>query len=128
MTNDPSAAFRAKPYIDNGANGREPVLGGKLREKAVWVDESICIGCRYCAHVATNTFVIERSLGRSRAVRQDGDSTACIQEAIETCPVNCIQWVGFEQLDDLRDQLDALDLQDLGKLPKIPRRRKHFDS
>ena len=32
--------------------GYEPVLGGELTEKAVWVDESRCIGCRYCAHVA----------------------------------------------------------------------------
>ena len=26
--------------------GYEPVLGGKLTEKAIWVDESRCIGCR----------------------------------------------------------------------------------
>ena len=26
--------------------GYEPVLGGELTEKAVWVDESRCIGCR----------------------------------------------------------------------------------
>ena len=124
MSIDPSAAFLAKAQQEIGPTGREPCLGGELREKAVWVDESICIGCRYCAHVATNTFVIEQNLGRSRAIRQDGDSTDRIQEAIETCPVNCIHWVPFEQLDDLRAQLDALDLQDLGKLPKISRRRK----
>ena len=28
--------------------GWEPVLGGKLAEKAVWVDEAKCIGCQYC--------------------------------------------------------------------------------
>ena len=27
--------------------GLEPVLGGKLAEKAVWVDEAKCIGCKY---------------------------------------------------------------------------------
>ena len=96
-----------------------------MREKAVWVDEAICIGCRYCAHVATNTFVIEPNLGRSRAIRQDGDSTELIQEAIGTCPVNCIHWVRFEQLDELRAQLDALDLQDLGKLPQVSRRIRY---
>ena len=124
MSIDPSAAFLVKAQSDNVPNGREPCLGGQLREKAVWVDESICIGCRYCAHVATNTFVIEPHLGRSRAIRQDGDSTELIQEAIKTCPVNCIHWVRFEQLDELRDQLDKMDLQDLGKLPKISRRIK----
>jgi len=120
---DPSSAFRVQAQLEAGPNGREPCLGGKLREKAVWVDESICIGCRYCAHVATNTFVIEKNLGRSRAIRQDGDSTELIQEAIATCPVNCIHWVAFEQLNDLRLELDALDLQDLGKLPQVSRRR-----
>ena len=49
--------------------GYEPVLGGELTEKAVWVDESRCIGCRYCAHVATNTFIVDEEYGRSRAIR-----------------------------------------------------------
>ena len=120
----PSAAFRAKAVVCDEPNGKEPCLGGQLREKAVWVDESICIGCRYCAHVASNTFVIEPHLGRSRAIRQDGDSPQLIQEAIGTCPVNCIHWVPFEQLDDLRAQLDAMEIQDLGKLPQVSRRIK----
>ncbi|WP_320666937.1 ferredoxin [Prochlorococcus sp. MIT 1307] len=124
MSIDPSVAFKARAQVFIEPNGKEPCLGGQLREQAVWVDESICIGCRYCAHVATNTFVIEPDLGRSRAIRQDGDSTELIQEAIGTCPVNCIHWVPFEQLDDLRARLDALDLQDLGKLPQVSRRNQ----
>jgi len=122
---DPSLAFQVKADSFSEPNGKEPCLGGQLREQAVWVDESICIGCRYCAHVATNTFVIEPNLGRSRAIRQDGDSTELIHEAIGTCPVNCIHWVRFEQLDELRAQLDALDLQDLGKLPQVSRRIRY---
>ena len=59
---------------NNDITGFEPVLGGILCEKAVWVDESVCIGCRYCAHVATNTFIVDPEHGRSRAIRQDGDS------------------------------------------------------
>ena len=79
--------------------GYEPVLGGELTEKAVWVDESRCIGCRYCAHVATNTFVVDEDYGRSRAIRQDGDNLETVQEAIDTCPVDCIHWVEFENLE-----------------------------
>ncbi len=121
---DPSAAFLAKAHEDFGPNGREPRLGGKLREEAVWVDESICIGCKYCAHVATNTFVIGQRFGRSRAVRQDGDSTELIQEAIDTCPVNCIHWVRFEELEKLRIQMEKVDFQSLGMQPRIRRRTK----
>ena len=121
---DPSLAFKANEVKTIARTGKEPLLGGKLREKAVWVDESVCIGCRYCANVAGNTFLIEPRFGRSRAVRQDGDSTEIIQEAIETCPVDCIHWVAFEELPKLRKQIEELDLQSLGKLPKISRRIK----
>ena len=84
--------------------GDEPVLGGELRQKAVWVEESDCIGCRYCAHVASNTFLMIAETGRCRAIRQDGDSIERIQEAIDTCPVDCMHWVDFEHLIDLRQR------------------------
>ena len=90
------------------------MLGGELRDKAVWVDEAVCIGCRYCAHVASNTFVVEPNQGRSRAIRQDGDTTERIQEAIDTCPVDCIHWVPFEELDSLREELETQTIQPLG--------------
>ena len=84
--------------------GDEPVLGGELRQKAVWVEETDCIGCRYCAHVASNTFLMIAETGRCRVIRQDGDSIERIQEAIDTCPVDCIHWVDFEHLIDLRQR------------------------
>ena len=124
MSNNPSAAFQAKSFDEVGPNGREPILGGKLREKAVWVDESTCIGCTYCNSVACNTFSMEPDMGRARAFRQDGDSTEIIQEAIDTCPVNCIDWVNFEDLDKLRAQLEDQGVYPLGMLPKISRRIK----
>ena len=99
--------------------GYEPVLGGNLTEKAVWVDESRCIGCRYCAHVATNTFIVDDDYGRSRAIRQDGDNFETVQEAIDTCPVDCIHWVKFEKLADLESSLDRNMFQSLGKLPRM---------
>ncbi|MEA5390889.1 ferredoxin [Cyanobium gracile UHCC 0139] len=120
---DPALAFRTAVAPEAAATGREPVLGGALRQQAVWVDEAVCIGCRYCAHVAGNTFVVEPDWGRSRALRQDGDSTERIQEAIDTCPVDCIHWVPYEQLPALRAQLDEQEIQPLG-LPSHGRRRR----
>jgi len=99
--------------------GWEPVLGGQLAEKAVWVDESKCIGCKYCVHVASNTFIVDEFHGRSRAIRQDGDSSDVIQEAIDTCPVDCIHWVKFEELDDLENSLDRDMFQTFGKPPRM---------
>ena len=123
-TNNPSAAYEAKAGFNSSRTGKEPLLGGKLREKAVWVDEAACIGCRYCGNVASNTFVMEPDFGRSRAIRQDGDSTEIIQEAIDTCPVDCIHWVPFEELDSLRSQLDDVEMQSLGMPPKTSKRIK----
>ncbi|MFB8797765.1 MAG: ferredoxin [Microcoleus sp.] len=84
--------------------GLEPELGGLLRQKGVYVDEITCIGCKHCAHVARNTFYIEPDYGRSRVVRQDGDSEELIAEAIDTCPVNCIHWVDYTELKNLEEE------------------------
>ena len=73
--------------------------------------------------MACNTFIIEPNLGRSRAIRQDGDSSARIQEAIETCPVDCIHWVAFDDLEGLQAQLDSQELLPLG-LPSPARPRR----
>jgi ferredoxin len=120
---DPQLAFSASAESASPVSGLEPLLGGVLRQKAVWVDEAVCIGCRYCAHVATNTFMVEPSWGRSRAIRQDGDSTERIQEAIDTCPVDCIHWVAYEQLPELEAQLAEQEIQPLG-LPSPSRRHR----
>jgi ferredoxin len=79
-------------------SGFEPELGGVVRQKGVYVDEVTCIGCKHCAHVARNTFYIEPDYGRSRVVRQDGDSEELVQEAIDTCPVDCIHWLDYTEV------------------------------
>nr|YP_002048844.1 3Fe-4S ferredoxin [Paulinella chromatophora]ACB42634.1 3Fe-4S ferredoxin [Paulinella chromatophora] len=122
---NPSIAFQVG--IENPTNkytGFEPILGGILRQKAVWVDEVSCIGCRYCSHVAVNTFMIEQKMGRSRAIRQDGDSTERIQEAIDTCPVDCIHWVDYNELPQLKAKLKEQELNPIG-FPS-PSRKKRY--
>ena len=118
LKNDNLAAFHE--YIEsNDISGFEPVLGGELREKAVWVDESECIGCQYCVHVATNTFFVDEDYGRARVIRQNGDDLEVVQEAMDTCPVDCMHWVDFEDLDRLDASLNRDMFQSLGKLPRI---------
>ena len=112
-----NAAFKADSNEDFKLNGRDPVLGGKLKDKAVWVDERKCIGCTYCSSVATNTFAMEPDQGRARAFRQDGDSEELIQEAIDTCPVDCIDWVSFEDLIKLEEVINNHHFRNLGLPP-----------
>ena len=114
---NPNPAFEADNNEEFKLSGRDPVLGGQLREKAVWVDERKCIGCTYCSSVATNTFAMEPDQGRARAFRQDGDSVELIQEAIDTCPVDCIEWVSFEELIKLRKLLENHHFRNLGLPP-----------
>jgi len=85
-------------------SGLEPELGGAFRQKGVYVDELTCIGCKHCAHVARNTFYIEPDYGRSRVVQQDGDSDDLIQEAIDTCPVDCIHRLDYTELKQLEKE------------------------
>ena len=114
---DVNPAFEAANNEHYELSGRDPVLGGKLRERAVWVDERKCIGCTYCSSVATNTFAMEQEQGRARAFRQDGDSDELIQEAIDTCPVDCIDWVSFEDLIKLEEVIKNHHFRNLGLPP-----------
>ena len=100
--------FRVEPE----RSGLEPELGGFHRQRGVYVDEPTCIGCRNCAHVARNTFYIEDKFGRARVFRQDGDPEDTIQEAIDTCPVNCIHWLDYTDLkaQELRRRNQVLTL------------------
>ncbi|MDY6784979.1 MAG: ferredoxin [Cyanobacteriota bacterium] len=108
-------------------SGFEPELGGELRQKGVYVDEITCIGCKHCAHVASNTFYIEPNYGRSRVFSQDGDSEDAIQEAIDTCPVDCIHWVDYTELKQLEEERKDQVVKNLGVAaisPSLPARKR----
>lgn len=82
--------------------------GEPIRSQMVYVDEHACIGCTNCAMIARNTFYMNDEHGRARVYEQWGDDDETIQIAIETCPVDCIHYVPFEELVSLeverRDQ------------------------
>jgi len=113
--------------MDN-RSGLEPELGGLVRQNAVFVDETTCIGCGHCAHVARNTFFLEQDFGRARVISQSGDSEEIVQEAIATCPVDCIDWVSYGDLRQLEAARQSATIQDLGILgdrsAQISKRRR----
>jgi len=95
-------------------SGFEPELGGELRQNAVFVDETVCIGCGHCAHTASSTFFLEEDYGRARVIAQDGDEEDLVQEAIDTCPVDCIAWVNYNDLNKLEEARKHQVIQNLG--------------
>lgn len=98
----------------NDRSGFEPELGGDLRQNAVFVDETVCIGCGHCAHTASSTFFLEQDYGRARVIAQDGDREDLVQEAIDTCPVDCIAWVSYNDLNKLEDARKYQTIRNLG--------------
>lgn len=115
-------ALRASP----GRSGLEPELGGALRQRGVYVDEITCIGCKHCVHVARNTFHLEEDHGRSRVFRQNGDPEAVIQEAIDTCPVDCIHWVDYTELKHLETERHHQVVPKAGVVPHEPVRTHRY--
>lgn len=99
--------------------GFEPELGGVWRQKGVYVDENICIGCKNCTHVAANTFYIEPDHGRARVFNQDGDTEELIEEARDTCPVNCIHWLDYTELKKIESDRQFQVIQSLAIPPDM---------
>lgn len=75
--------------------------GLPFTERFVYVDEHSCIGCTNCACIAKSTFMMEEEHGRARVFLQNGDAAEIIEEAIDTCPVDCIHYVPWEELVEL---------------------------
>jgi len=86
------------------------IFGAKIDEEVevdansramTFVDEHQCIGCYNCAMIARNTFLMEDLHGRARVFQQKGDSDEVIEEAILSCPVDCIHAVTLPELKQL---------------------------
>lgn len=80
----------------------------------IFVDEITCIGCTNCAGVCPKTFEMQwDDAGRARAVQQGVDNFDNLQEAIETCPVNCIHRVTAPQLTLLETVMRKIERVDV---------------
>lgn len=75
IAKDPSVASHMQ--LDYEEDGSPTLL------RFVYVEESDCIGCTYCADIARNTFFMEEHAGRARAYSQGGDDPEVLMEAID---------------------------------------------
>lgn len=90
-----------------------PFLDDTTPKDHVFVDEFSCIGCKNCANVASDVFRIEEDFGRARACSQSGNP-ALVQEAIDSCPVDCIHWTSAAQLSLLEDEMRRVERVNVG--------------
>jgi len=81
-----------------------------------YVDEVSCIGCTNCANLARSTFFMEEDYGRARVFRQDGDDDETVLTAIETCPVDCIHFVPWDELKALERDREGQTINFMSRL------------
>ncbi|KAF7851212.1 hypothetical protein BT93_L4313 [Corymbia citriodora subsp. variegata] len=81
-----------------------PFLDDSCPKDHAFVDEFSCIGCKNCANVTPDVFAIEEDYGRARVYSQCGNPEL-VQQAIDSCPVDCIHWTSAAQLSLLEDEM-----------------------
>ena len=59
--------------------------------REAYVDQEVCIGCALCTSAVPEVFRLNDA-GVSEVHDPAGATEIRIQEAIDSCPVNCIHW------------------------------------
>lgn len=90
--------------------------GDPVRNEMIYVDEVSCIGCTYCATIAQSTFFMEEEQGRARVFQQWGDDDETIEIAIDTCPVDCIHYISYAELEQLEIERRDQNINNAGRL------------
>ena len=60
--------------------------------RRVFVDEEECIGCGSCEEICPEGFVLNEDTEKAEVINPEGGPEDLIEEAMEACPVECIQW------------------------------------
>ena len=60
--------------------------------RRVFVDEEECIGCGSCEEICPEVFVLNEDTEKAEVINPEGGPEDLIEEAMEACPVECIQW------------------------------------
>ena len=60
--------------------------------KKVIIDTDECIGCESCVELCPEVFEFDEENEKAKVIKEKGGSEDCIEEAISTCPADCIYW------------------------------------
>ncbi len=60
--------------------------------KTVYIETEECVGCESCVEMCPDVFGFDDDNEKAFVKMEQGGDEACIQEAIETCPSECIHW------------------------------------
>lgn len=91
-------------FATSGPSPFEPASDLRYPAEQIFVDEAHCIGCRVCADLKPETFVMNER-GRAAALEDPcGDAGPDLGEVIALCPTHCIHRVTAPQLALLRQE------------------------
>jgi ferredoxin len=60
--------------------------------KKVTIDADECTGCETCVELCPDVFEFDENTGTAKVILEKGGPEGCIQEAVDSCPVECIHW------------------------------------
>ena len=61
--------------------------------KKVIIDTDECIGCESCVELCAEVFAFNEAEEKAEVIMPEGGPEDCIEEAMDTCPVECIHMV-----------------------------------
>ncbi len=60
--------------------------------RRVIIDSDECTGCETCVELCSEVFAFNEDEEKAEVILPEGGLEDCIEEAMETCPVECIHW------------------------------------
>jgi ferredoxin len=73
-------------YLTNGSKGDL-----KMARRVV-IDTEECTGCETCVELCPEVFAFNEDEEKAEVTMPEGGPEDCIEEAMESCPVECISW------------------------------------
>lgn len=58
--------------------------------KKVVIDQDVCIGCEACVETCPSVFAFDDEEAKAFVIEGSDPDEACVDEAIASCPVECI--------------------------------------
>jgi ferredoxin len=60
--------------------------------KKVVIDTEECVGCESCVELCPEVFEFDEDEEKAVVILAEGGDEECIEEAIGSCPSDCIHW------------------------------------
>jgi ferredoxin len=81
-------------FVPNSGRGLESkkTFGGFEMERLVYIDTDECIGCENCVEICPEVFGFNPEVEKAAVILPEGGSEECIEDAMDSCPVECIHW------------------------------------